>query len=357
MFLALVAVLLTLGLVIGVHEGGHALVAKLTGVKICRIAIGFGKPLFLWRAKSGCEWVWGRWPLGGYVDLLDTRRMPVAKNDYPKSFDKQGFWLRFLILVAGGVANALLAWLALSLLFMRGFEQDVPIVPTLTPGSIAAKAGLKPKDKILSIAGKPSPSWQEVAMNLTTALGQANVSMTGLSKEGTPKQVNVDLRALPFSNKSLFHALGFELKVKEQIKEFIPGKPWVESFGLAAAKSLHLLAFFASMLKQLFLGNISITMMLGPFGMIALSIASFAQGLSIFLYFIASLSLAVGLVNLLPFPSLDGGLILYAAIEKIRGKPISVALELLLHRLMMILFFMLLVRLLQNDLERYLLYK
>ncbi len=83
---------------------------------------------------------------------------------------------------------------------------------------------------------------------------------------------------------------------------------------------------------------IPFAVLLGPIGLLAASAGSFMQGLAVFLYFIASLSLAVGLVNLFPIPGLDGGSIIYALVEKIRGKPVPIAWELLLHRLAMIIF-------------------
>lgn len=105
-------------------------------------------------------------------------------------------------------------------------------------------------------------------------------------------------------------------------------------------------------LKQLFTGAIPFSVLLGPIGIFAASVASLMQGIAVFLFFIATLSLAVAVINLLPIPGLDGGSIVYAIVEKIRGKPVSVPMELLLHRLVFIIFCVLLVHLLMNDLQR-----
>lgn len=105
-------------------------------------------------------------------------------------------------------------------------------------------------------------------------------------------------------------------------------------------------------LKQLFSGLIPFSALLGPIGIFAASVASLTQGVVVFMFFIATLSLAVAVINLFPIPGLDGGSIVYALIEKIRGKPVSVAMELLLHRLVFIVFCVVLVHLLMNDLQR-----
>lgn len=105
-------------------------------------------------------------------------------------------------------------------------------------------------------------------------------------------------------------------------------------------------------LKQLLTGVIPFSVLLGPLGIFAASVASFTQGVAVFLFFIATLSFAVAVINLFPIPGLDGGSIVYALIEKVRGKAVSVPMELLLHRLVFIIFCVLLVHLLMNDLQR-----
>jgi len=106
-------------------------------------------------------------------------------------------------------------------------------------------------------------------------------------------------------------------------------------------------------LKQVLSGTVPFLLLLGPLGLLMTMVHSFLQGLAVFLYFIANLNLAVAIVNLLPLPGLDGGAIVYTCIEKIRGKPISVALEVLLHRLAMIALCVLFIQLIMNDVQRY----
>lgn len=353
---ALVAIVLTLVLVVGIHEVGHALAAKLFSVKIQQISIGFGKPLFKWKGKSGCEWIWAIWPLGGYVQLLNSRIQPVAEKDFASCFDKQSVWVRCIILVSGALANLLIAWLALTFMFILGYQQNPPIIQTVIPQSIAAEAGLRAGDRFVEIAGQKTNSWQEVGMRLIMILGQNHVATLVVDVEGNLHQTSLNLSQWRYKKQriSLLNQLGIESASLNLHKQQVKGLPFLQAIYRAIDKSLQLLSFFIVMLKQLITGIIPFSMLLGPVGLLTASVGSFSQGLAVFLYFIASLSLAVGLVNLFPIPGLDGGSIVYVMIEKIRGKPVSVAMEVLLHRLAVIVFCLLLVQLLMNDLQRYL---
>jgi regulator of sigma E protease len=356
MILALLAMVITLIVVVGIHEAGHAIAAKLFGVKIKRIAIGFGKPLLIHKDKAGCEWVWALWPLGGYVHLLNSRIEKVPKKNYPLCFDKKPAWVRCIILVSGALANLLTAWLAFTLLFMIGFEQQRPVIQKVFIPSIASQAGLQANNRIVEVAGWKTNSWQEVGMSLIMALGKSKVPVWVSNQEETLRQVNLDLSQWRYQKNepSLLSALGIEPAATKLHTQHIPGKSFISSAIYAVEQLGHLLIFFVVMLKQLFTGVLPFAVLLGPLGLFAASVSSFFQGLAVFLSFIASLSLAVGFVNLFPIPGLDGGSIIYTLLEKLRGKPVPIALEVLLHRLAFIIFAVLLFQLLMNDLQRYL---
>ena len=356
MIWALLAIVITLILVVGVHEAGHALAAKLFGVKIKRIAIGFGKPLLSYHDKSGREWVWALWPLGGYVHLLNSRIEPVPEKDYPSlCFDKKPIWQRCIILMSGALANLFMAWAALTLLFMLGSQQQKPLVQKVFSQSIASQAGLKARDRFVEIAGWKTSSWQEVGMSLVMVLGKKNVPVWVSNEEETLRKVNLDLSQWHYKRKdTLLSALGIEAAPSQLSTYHAVGQSFQMAVRHAFEHILYLLTFFVMMLKQLFTGMIPFSVLLGPLGLFSASITSFLQGTAVFLSFIASLSLAVGFVNLFPIPGLDGGSIVYALLEKIRGKPVSVAVEVLLYRLAFIVFAMLLIQLFMNDLQRYL---
>lgn len=356
MILALFAIVLTLVLVVGIHEAGHAIVAKWFAVKIQRISIGFGKPLLTWRGKSGCEWVWAIWPLGGYVQLLNSRIQPVPEKDFKYCFDKKPVWVRCVILLAGAGANLVTAWLMLTIMFTLGYQQNAPVIQKIVPQSIGAKAGFKAGDQITSIAGKETSSWQDVGMRLIMVLGKAEVRVDVLDGEKKSRSLTLNLQGWTYKRGAgtLLTTLGIEPDSLKQHRYQVKGQSLLNSVCHAIEKTGQLLLFFLVILKQLLTGMIPFAVLLGPIGLLAASAGSFMQGLAVFLYFIASLSLAVGLVNLFPIPGLDGGSIIYAIVEKIRGKPVSVAWEILLHRLAMIVFCVLLMQLILNDLQRYL---
>lgn len=349
MILALLAIVLTMALVVGLHELGHAFAARIFSVKIERISIGFGKPLLSWKSKSGCEWVWATWPLGGYVQLLNTRIKPVADKELSYCFDKKPISMRCFILLAGAAANFLTALFALTLMFMLGYPQQIALIKTITPASIAANAGLVSNERIIAVAGQQTKSWQEVGMRLIMNLGKEQVSLVASNLSRVLQQRNLNLSQVNLNQQSLLTTLGIEPQNK---RELVAGESFFIALKSAFTKTMQLLTFFIVMLKQLITGKIPFSLLLGPLGLLSITVNSFSQGFALFIYFVASLSLAVGLVNLLPIPGLDGGSIVYALLEKIRGKPVSIAWEVLLHRLALIAAMLFLAQLLANDLQR-----
>lgn len=354
MFLAILAILLTLLLVVGIHEGAHALAARCFQVKIKRIAIGFGKPLVRWRSKSGCEWVWAILPLGGYVQLENTRISPVQPYEYSSCFDKKPIWQRILILLAGVLANLLTAWFALILVYHIGLIYLTPQIQTVAPNSVASSAGMVAGEQFVSIGDQGTPTWNDVGMQLVSYWGTREVEVLLVQKDGKNyKKVKLNLSQVHLKGLrvSLLKELGIEpnLSAAHGVLRF----PVIgDAIHQANAVLLKILYFFLIIFKQLFSGVIPFSMLLGPLSVFTAAVASLTQGLVVFMWFIATLSLAVALVNLFPVPGLDGGSIIYVLIEKIRGKPVSVAMELLVHRLAFILFCMVLVHLLLNDLQR-----
>jgi regulator of sigma E protease len=354
MFVAILAIILTLILVVGIHEGGHALAARFFNVKIKKVSIGFGKPLLRWNSKSGCEWVWAIWPLGGYVQLLNSRISPVEPKEYSSCFDKKSIGVRILILLSGAFANVITAWLAFVFVFYIGLSYKVPQIESVQANSVAAQAGVLAGDQFISIAGHPTPSWQEVGMQLVILWGNKDVKVTvnPLNKNQL-KEVTLDLSQIKFTGKekSLLASIGIAPNLTAP-SGLIRSSSIVQAMVQANENIVHLLYFFIMILKQIFSGMIPFSILLGPIGIFAASIASLMQGIVVFIFFIAVFSLAVALVNLFPLPGLDGGSILYCLVEKVRGEPLSIALEVLLYQLMFIVFCVLLVNLVMNDLAR-----
>lgn len=355
MVVAVLAIILTVILVIGIHEWGHACVARLLNIKIQKISIGFGPPLIQWQSRSGCEWALSLWPLGGYVQLLNSRISPVEPSKYPHCFDKKTVGDRIWVLLAGAFANLMIALFAFTLVYWIGINYKSPTIQSVQPNSIAFKAGLNKGDQIISLQNQLTPSWREVGMELVILWGRKNIKLTvKQASSGELKDLTLSLNQVQMGMKetSLLSSLGIVPNVSGK-DQMIRYSSIVDALKQATHVLLHMTYFFLIVLKQLFGGVIPFSILLGPIGLFATSIASLTQGFVVFIYFIACLSLAVALINLFPVPGLDGGSIVYAIIEKIRGKPVSVAFEVLLHRLMVILSCILLVHLIMNDLQRY----
>lgn len=167
--MTILAFIITIGLLVTIHEYGHFQVARWCNVKVLRFSIGFGKPL--WQktfGKDNTEFVLAAIPLGGFVKMLDEREqqaeetpVPQSKADLKRAFNRQSVWKRIAIVLAGPVANLLLAIILYWGLFMLGVTGMRPIIGVVADNSLAAQASLKSGEIIQKIAGKPVSTWQE----------------------------------------------------------------------------------------------------------------------------------------------------------------------------------------------------
>jgi regulator of sigma E protease len=159
----LVAFVIALGVLIVFHEFGHYLVARWCGVKVLRFSVGFGAPVWSRRAgRDGTEWAIGAFPLGGYVKMLDEREGDVAPHELHRAFNRQVVWRRMAIVVAGPVANFLLAVLLYWVLFVHGVPGVRPAVETPAAGTPAAVARFEAGDLIRSVGDIEVRTWQEL---------------------------------------------------------------------------------------------------------------------------------------------------------------------------------------------------
>lgn len=165
------AFIVALGLLITFHEYGHFWVARKVGVKVLRFSIGFGKPIWSRVGKvDNTEYAVAAIPLGGYVKMLDEREGNVDPSERHRSFNTQSVWARIAIVAAGPIANFLLAIVAFWLAFIIGVNGIVPLVGDVSENSIAARAGFASEEKILSVAGEATPTWDAVRLKLIKAV-------------------------------------------------------------------------------------------------------------------------------------------------------------------------------------------
>jgi len=184
------------------HEFGHYWVARRCGVKVLRFSLGFGNVIYSKRfANSDTEWVISAVPLGGYVKMLDEREEEVAPEDLPYAFNRKPVLQRMAIVVAGPLANFLLAIVLYWGLFIHGVPGLKPTLGDVPQGTPAAIAQMQSGETILSINGETIPSWQELhwrLLNLALKQGDAQreISIEAQSASGTPLFHLLDISGL-----------------------------------------------------------------------------------------------------------------------------------------------------------------
>jgi regulator of sigma E protease len=194
----LIAFVVALGVLIVVHEFGHYLVARLCGVKVLRFSVGFGQPLFVRRAGADqTEWAVAAFPLGGYVKMLDEREGEVPAHERHRAFNRQPVLRRFAIVLAGPVANFLLAIFVYWLLFMHGVPGLKPMLGTPPVGTPAAQAQVASGETIVSIGDQPVKTWQDVRWALLErAVDRGSVSLEVQNAKGEIAFRKLDLSGL-----------------------------------------------------------------------------------------------------------------------------------------------------------------
>lgn len=181
----LLSFLAALGILVTIHEIGHYVIARMSGVHITRFAIGFGRPLLSITDKRGTEFSIAAIPLGGYVRMLDEREGPVPDALAERSFNRLSVWWRMAIAFGGPIANFLLAILAYWLVFVAGTLEYVPVIDELEEGSPAALAGFEPGRQIVAVDGTQTQTWQQINLALAARLGESGeISFTTQSITG-----------------------------------------------------------------------------------------------------------------------------------------------------------------------------
>ncbi len=196
--MTVLAFLFAIVVLVLIHEFGHYLVARLCNVKVLKFSLGFGKAIYVKRFAGGeTDWVVSMIPFGGYVKMLDEREGEVPPNELDRAFNRQPVLSRMAIVVAGPIANLLLAIALYFVLFVHGVPGVKPILGTAPAQTPAAAAQLQSQDMILSINGKATPSWQEVRWELLDLILRQHPAMLQLqSVEGNSVSRILDTNSL-----------------------------------------------------------------------------------------------------------------------------------------------------------------
>ncbi|MGE0355320.1 MAG: RIP metalloprotease RseP [Burkholderiales bacterium] len=197
-FVTIASFLVTVGLLVVVHEWGHYAVARLAGVKILRFSVGFGRPLWMRRlGPDRTEWVIAAFPLGGFVKMLDSREAEVPAAERHRAFDLQPVGKRIAIVLAGPAANFVAAFLLYWALFVAGLPGMKPVVGEPPATTAAAAAGLAAGDSIRAVGGEPTETWTDVRwLLLKEAVHRGAVALEVESEGGARGTRSLDLAVL-----------------------------------------------------------------------------------------------------------------------------------------------------------------
>ncbi|OAL79692.1 RIP metalloprotease RseP [Acinetobacter sp. SFB] len=206
-----VAAILLLGPLIAIHEFGHYIVARKLGVKVLVYSIGFGPTLLKWTSKkSGIQYQLSALPLGGYVKMLDEREGNVAEQDLPQAFNRQHPWKRIAIVAAGPLINLAFAVVLFWILFIPSQEQLNTRVGKVLPNSPAATVQMQIGDKITTVDGTETPTWEKLNFALVDRVGETGSIQIQAEREGQVKTFQLPIHDfLKNQNQSALDSLGF----------------------------------------------------------------------------------------------------------------------------------------------------
>ena len=370
--ITLAAFLVTLGVLVSFHEFGHFLAARLCGVRVLRFAVGFGKPIFTYVANNKTEWVIASIPLGGYVKLLDGRdsEQTIAATDESEAFDHKPLWQRSLIVAAGPFANFFLAVVLFAAIYVSGAPQLPAILKAPPENSVAAKLGVEGGDRVigwqvlpntnsvtLSDDFEPVLSWNALRWTLLDALtGETGFSLEMQTPAGGRHIKTFLAKELPQLSPETDPMLTLGILPKP-----VPLADWdelklgpLDAMGCAAERVWLVTKVSIRLMAGIFTGNTSLKQLGGPLSIADMAGKSAQVGWQPFFAFLALISISIGLLNLLPFPMLDGGQLLYDAWELVAGKRISISIQEQFQKVGFLLLISLSLLALFNDLQRYL---
>ena len=327
-WLVLVAFVCALGPLVFFHELGHYLVARWFKVPAEVFSIGFGRELFGWTDKQGTRWKVAWLPLGGYVKFVgdmgpastpaDLESIPEHLRD--RAFQVRPVWQRFLIVLAGPVANFLLAIVILAGFFAFVGTPASNIVSAIQPNSAAAGAGIQPGDRILAVAGMSTPTFEDIFR--TVAVRPDETVNVDVERGGRVQEIRVKLKTdilkdatgQPFKRGLL--GIYPRIEVREPVSVF-------RAVPMAVDYTARMTRSIVDGIVQLVRGRISPKQLGGPIKIAQIAGEGAAQGPLPFVGLLALLSINLGFINLLPVPMLDGGHLFFYAVEAVRRRPLS----------------------------------
>jgi regulator of sigma E protease len=331
----IVPFLFVLSLVVFFHELGHFLVARWCGVRVLVFSIGFGPEIVGFNDRRGTRWKISAIPLGGFVKFFGDDNVTsapaggaaaaIAETDRGVSFAFQPVFKRAAIVIAGPLANFLLAIAIFACIFMFYGKQTMSArVDSVQPESAAAAAGFKPGDLVVAIDGHPIDSFADMQRIVSENAGETLTIAVERSGSRIELTARPELREVTdnFGNTHRVGILGISRSMGAEEMRFHPVPP-PQAVVLAVEETWSVLSRSLSYLGGVLTGREAANQLGGPIRIAQMSgqVASF--GFVPLIQLAAVLSVSIGLLNLFPIPLLDGGHLLFYAIEATRGRPLS----------------------------------
>lgn len=360
--------IVVLGILIFVHELGHFLVAKWSGVKVEKFSLGFGPKLF-GKQIGETEYLVSAFPLGGYVkmfgeggfnevELVDQEAgqahqeapQQLTDDEKARSFSHKSIPQRMAIVLAGPLFNMLFAWLLLIMLYMTGMPILKATVGDVFPGKPAAAAGIRKGDLITAVNGQRIVQWEDFSSQMAGISETATLAITRNNQ-----QLTIRLKPQLGESKNMFGET-----ITKPIIGVSPAYDFsTERFGftdavaLGNAKAVEVTKLTALSLLKLFQGVVPLNSLGGPMMIADMANKAAQTGGATFFMLLAVVSINLGILNLLPIPVLDGGHLLFYTIEAIIRRPVPQKVREYAQQAGMVLLMGLMVLAFYNDIIRY----
>ncbi|KQN92195.1 RIP metalloprotease RseP [Sphingomonas sp. Leaf67] len=329
LLITVVAFLLVLGPLVFLHELGHYAAGRWFGVKVDAFAVGFGKEIAGFTDRHGTRWKFGWLPLGGYVRFAgdmnpasqpDAEWLQLPAAERVRTFQAKPVWQRAIIVAAGPAVNLLLAVAILGgFAAAYGVDRTPATIGSILPGSPAERAGLYPGDTITALGGRSVDTYRDMLM--FTALRADETVRIDFERNGAVRSVDATIGAVSepdrFGNVNKRGRLG----IGPSSPVFMPVAVWqapVEGVRMTG----EILRGTVDGIIRIITGRISAKEMGGPLRIAKASGEQFSLGWPALVTFVAFVSINLGFINLLPVPMLDGGHLMFYAIEAVKRGPV-----------------------------------
>ncbi len=328
--LTVVAFVCVIGPLVFVHEMGHYLAGRVFGVKADAFAIGFGREIAGFTDRRGTRWKFGWLPLGGYVKFagdMNPAGQPSADwlalpaEERSRTFQAKTVWQRAIIVAAGPVVNFLVAILILGgFALAYGDARIPPVVGGVSPGSAAAVAGIREGDTIVALGGRQVDTFDDMVRYVRIRAGER--VRIDLRRGGAPLSrdaiIATDVQRDRFGNEYRMGRLG--IAAGSMVIEPVG---LLDAPGIAVRRTGEIVQMMVETMGQVISGRRSVKELGGPLSIARVSGEQMTLGAQAFVFLIALVSINLGFINLLPVPMLDGGHLLFYAIEAVRRRPVE----------------------------------